>query len=182
GRRLTADHVDFIRRVGCDVLALQEAVGAFHNELESLQLFQWSVSSLTLRPPEPNDGRARRLGCSLFGRSPFRLKASHVLTNLALPERSLVVVADSDSGPVTLGSFHTPPGANWGGRIKSQTLTAIAEWLSEQKGNVVFGIDANAPKTDHPSHKDNKWWRKGEPVLLGSSPAHQLQDAYRLFL
>jgi len=181
GRRLTADHADLISRVECDVLALQEVGVDFHAELTALPLFQWSVSSLTLRPPASSEGRARRLGCSVFGRSPFRLVASGVLAQLAFPERALVVVSDSDAGAITLCSFHTPPGANWG-EIKPQTLTAIAKWLAERNGRVVFGIDANAPKTDRPNPVDNEWWWDEEPVLLGPSPAHRLRDAFRVFL
>jgi len=180
-RRLTTDHTDLISRAQCDVLALQEVGAEFHAELAALPLFQWSISSLALRPPGAEEGRARRLGCSLFGRSPFRLVASGVLGHLAFPERALVAVADAGSSPVTFGSFHTPPGANWGD-IKPQTLKALAEWLAAQNGHVVFGIDANAPKTDHPDPAENEWWWDEEPLLLGASPAHPLRDAFRLFL
>lgn len=173
--------MDLITRVGCDVLALQEVGSEFHADLASQAVFHWSVSSLVLRPPGPTEGRARRLGCSIFGRSPFRLLGSGVLAHLAFPERALVVVVESDAGPVTFGSFHTPPGANWG-MIKPLTLTAIAEWLAERNGPVVVGIDANAPKTDHPNPAENEWWWDEEPLLLGSSPGHQLRDALRLFL
>jgi endonuclease/exonuclease/phosphatase family metal-dependent hydrolase len=180
-RRFKADHADLISRVECDVLALQEANVAFHLQLASLPLFQWSVSSLMLRPPGLSEGRARRLGCSLFGRSPFRLVAADLLAHLAFPERALVAVAGTDAGAVTLGSFHTPPGANWG-KIKPDTLASIAKWLTEQNGRVVFGIDANAPKTDHPNPLDNEWWWDEEPVLLGPLPSHHLRDAFRVFL
>lgn len=47
---------------------------------------------------------------------------------------------------------------------------------------LVFGIDANTPKTDHPDISRNEWWWEDEPLLLGPKPLHDLQDAYRLFL
>jgi exonuclease III len=180
-RRLTVDHVELIRRAGCDVVALQEVSADFHAELASRPLFHWSVSSLTLRAPGPAEGRARRMGCSIFGRSPFRFVASSVLAHVAFPERTVVVVAETDTGPHTFASFHTPPGASWG-EIKPATLKAIAEWLSEQKGRVVIGIDANTPKTDHPNPEENEWWWDEEPLLLGPSPRHQLRDVLRVFL
>jgi exonuclease III len=181
GRRLTSEHVGLITSVQCGVLALQEVSGAFHAELTSLPLFDWAISSLALRPPGPHEGRSRRLGCSLFGRAPFRLVASGVLGHLAFPERSLVAIADDGAGPITLGSFHMPPGASWG-KIKPATMTAIARWLAEQDGRVILGIDANAPKLDHPDPAANEWWWKEEPTLLGSNPLHHLRDAFRIFL
>jgi exonuclease III len=78
-------------------------------------------------------------------------------------------------------SFHTPPGASWG-KIKPQTLRAIAEWLAKQSGHTIFGIDANAPKTDHPMFDQNQWWWEDEPTLLGHSPLHELRDCLRLYL
>ncbi len=47
---------------------------------------------------------------------------------------------------------------------------------------LVFGIDANTPKTDHPDISCNEWWWKDEPLLLGARPLHGLKDAFRLFL
>lgn len=180
-RRLASAHADVLRSVDCDVLALQEVSTHFHADLQALGLFAWSVSSLALRPSGEDEGRARRVGCSLFGRSPFRLVASDVLAHLAFPERSLVALADSDAGPITLCSFHIPPGASWG-EIKPQTLKAIAEWLASHNGRIVFGIDANTPKTDHPDAMSNEWWWAEEPILLGAKPPHPLRDALRVFL
>jgi len=65
-RDLKGGHVDLLRRVDCDVLVLQEATKDFHAELTALPLFEWSVSSLTLRPAKPKEKRARHLGCSIF--------------------------------------------------------------------------------------------------------------------
>ena len=179
-RDLKGGHVDLLRRVDCDVLALQEATKDFHAELAALPLFEWSVSSLTLRPAKPKEKRARHLGCSIFGRSPFRSLSAELLNQLDFPERALVVRTSSAVGQLTICSFHTPPGVNWG-EIKPRTLKAIAEWLALQGGSIVFGIDANAPKTDHPNPLENEWWWDEEPLLLGAAPVHQLRDALRIF-
>jgi hypothetical protein len=47
---------------------------------------------------------------------------------------------------------------------------------------VVFGIDANCPKTDHPEIRRNEWWWEDEALLLGATPLHQLRDVFRVYL
>jgi hypothetical protein len=61
-------------------------------------------------------------------------------------------------------------------------MKALAEWLRAQSGSVVAGMDANAPKTDHPDPLKCEWWWKDEPTPLGSTPLHNLRDAFRVFL
>lgn len=148
-RRLKDNHVPLFRETRCDLLTLQEVSADFHAELAATSLFEWSVSSLVLRPPASADGRARRLGCSVFGRSPFRSVASQLLTSLAFPERALVVRTEARRWAVTCCSFHTPPGANFG-EIKPRTLKAIAEWLAGQRASIVLGIDANSHRRTIP--------------------------------
>jgi endonuclease/exonuclease/phosphatase family metal-dependent hydrolase len=100
-----------------------------------------------------------------------------------LPERTLVAsVVEATGKQYTYCSFHIPPGSNWD-ELKSQTLETIARWIASQPTPLVFGIDANAPKTDHPGIRRNEWWwEDSEPLLLGSNPLHKLRDAYRVFL
>src|SRR5262245_4477535 len=62
-RSLHSGHIHLLRTVDCDLLAVQEATDRFHSELSKANLFDWSVSSLTLRPPGADEGRARRHGC-----------------------------------------------------------------------------------------------------------------------
>ncbi|HKD06864.1 MAG TPA: endonuclease/exonuclease/phosphatase family protein [Bryobacteraceae bacterium] len=180
-RSLQNEHVELLRSVDCDLLSLQEVTPGFHAELSKLDLFDWSESSLSLRRPGTDEGRARRLGCSIFGRRPFRADSSQLLAQLQFPERALVVHALSGSTPLTVCSFHIPPGASWG-EIKPRTMKALAEWLGIQSGSVVAGMDANAPKTDHPDPLKSEWWWKDEPMLLGPTPQHGLRDAFRVFL
>jgi hypothetical protein len=174
-------HIELLRAVNCDLLALQEATERSHSELTKLNLFDWSVSSLILRPPGVNEGRARRHGCSIFGRRPFRVDSCRLLTDLNFPERALIAQALWQSTPLTVCSFHIPPGATWG-VVKPETMKAIVEWLGSQPGSLVVGMDANSPKTDHPDPLKNEWWWKDEPALLGPTPLHALRDAFRVFL
>jgi exonuclease III len=173
-------HRELLRRVDTDLLALQEVSPGFHKELESTGLFDWSAFSLSLRPPQHEEGRARRLGCAVFGQSPFQFCSAELLKELRFPERALIVKINSGVD-LTMCSFHTPPGASWG-KIKPQTLHAIAEWLTKRSGYTIFGIDANTPKTDHRVFEQNQWWWKDEPALLEHSPLHELRDCFRLYL
>jgi len=129
---------------------------------------------------DPNREPSRRLGCAVFGRSPFQIYSAQLLEELRFPERALIVKINSGL-EMTMCSFHTPPGASWG-KTKPQTLRAIAEWLTKQSGHTIFGIDANAPKTDHPMFDQNQWWWEDEPALLRHSPLHELRDCLRLYL
>ena len=87
-RRLTARHLELIRDLRADVLALQEVSAAFHGELERTNLFAWSKFSLALRPTQEGEGRSRRLGCSLFGAQTFTLLEAALVPNV-------VILADS---------------------------------------------------------------------------------------
>jgi exonuclease III len=179
-RNFRDTHAELLRRVDTDLLALQEVSPGFSQKLTDTGIFDWSEFSLSLRPPQPEEGRSRRLGCAVFGRSPFQIYSAQLLEELPFPERTLIVKIDSGV-EMTMCSFHTPPGASWG-KIKPQTLRAIAEWLAKQSGHTIFGIDANAPKTDHPIFDQNEWWWEDEPALLGHSPLHELRDCLRLYL
>jgi hypothetical protein len=118
-------HAELLRRVDTELLALQEVSPGFYQDLRDTGLFDWSESSLSLRPPRPEEGRSRRLGCAVFGRSPFQFDSAQLLQELRFPERALLVKINSPV-QITMCSFHTPPGAN-SGEIKPQTLRAIAE-------------------------------------------------------
>jgi hypothetical protein len=180
-RTLTVQHVDRLRQVDPDILAMQEVSARFYAAFSAANLFGWSTSSLMLRPPRGGEGRARRLGCAVFGRDPFRLEASALVPGLVFPERTVVAKIRWGSHRVTACSFHTPPGASWG-VVKPQTLKAIAGWLAAESRPLVFGIDANAPKTDHPDISRSEWWWDEEPLFLGPALLHGLSDAFRLYL
>ncbi|HWB05613.1 MAG TPA: endonuclease/exonuclease/phosphatase family protein [Verrucomicrobiales bacterium] len=180
-RKLTASHIDLLRLISPDILVLQEASSAFHTALQASGLFASDVSSLALRPPQAMEGRSRRLGCSIFTTSRFQSCNPSLLSELHFPERTLAMNVSTAGWSGMVCSFHTPPGASWG-RVKPRTLKAISQWLTLQPGPLIFGIDANCPKTDHPDISQNEWWWKDEPLLLGGSPLHQLRDVFRVYL
>jgi hypothetical protein len=66
--------------------------------------------------------------------------------------------------------------------VKPQTLKVIARWLTLQPTPLIFGIDANCPKTDHPDISQNERWWDDEPLLLGGTPLHGLRDVFRVYL
>jgi endonuclease/exonuclease/phosphatase family metal-dependent hydrolase len=181
GRNHVSHQLELLRTTAGDLVALQEVTIAAYQELVASKLYAWSAFSLDIRPPQPNEGPGRRLGCALFGQAPFRLKQSFLLESAPLPERTLIVEADSPTGPLNLVSFHTPPGVSWK-KMKPLALLALAQWLAQHETRVVVGMDANAPKTDHPNIQQNEWWWQEEPLMLGPEPLHSLKDALRIWL
>ena len=111
----------------------------------------------------------------------MHLQSISLVPRLAFPERTLVASLELNGKLITACSFHTPPGVSWG-EVKPRTLKAIARWLARQTGPLIFGIDANCPKTDHPDINKNEWWWDDEALLLGSSPLHGLRDVFRIHL
>lgn len=180
-RKFKPEHQAFIKSIDPDVLALQEVSAQFHSNLENSGLFDWSKSSLLIRPPATDAPRARRLGCSIFGKKHCVPVQTNVLLDVVFPERTLIVEAQTPVGLINFCSFHIPPGASWKA-VKPQTMVFIATHLATLPGIVMVGIDANSPKVDHPDHNQNVWWWEDEPRLLGISPDHHLRDALRLYL
>lgn len=179
-RNATTRHFEILQQARPDILALQESSQTFHAAAIAKQIFAWGSSSLELRPPRKTEGRSRRLGCSLFSSPRFNLHRVSTVPALEFPERSLVASVESEGESLTVCSFHTPPGANWG-EVKPRTLKTIARWLPLQTTPLIFGIDANCPKTDHPDIRQNEWWWPEESLLLGDPPIHSLRDVLRVY-
>ncbi len=170
-----------LQAVEGDLVALQEVTVKAYRALVATKLFDWSAFSLDLRPPQPLEGKGRHLGCAIFGKAAFPLRTQWLLEEAPLPERTLIGEVDAPTQPLTICSFHAPPGVRWKER-KPQSLVALARWLSCHQGPILVGMDANAPRTDHPDITQNEWWWKEEPLLLGEHPLHPLRDALRLWL
>jgi len=173
--------IRLLKRADCALVALQEVTDASYRLLVASGLFHSSSFSMSLRPAKPWEGRRRRLGCALFVKDPFVIESSSLIENVPVPERTLVAKIATPTVTLTVCSFHIPPGVNWG-KKKSEQVKKLALWLAKKKHPVVVGMDANAPKRDHPNHEKNKWWWKEEQLLLGSKPAHHLKDCYRIYL
>ncbi len=180
-RLLKRSHIELLTKVNSDILVLQEVSSKFYNALSKTDLFTCSVFSLSLRSPHKNYERARRLGCALFGKTPFTILSSFLLDDVPFPERTLVVCLKSGECFITACSFHTPPGASWG-ELKPESHKMLARYLSSQYNRFILGIDANAPKTDHPDITMNEWWWEEEALLLGVKPLHNLKDTLRTYL
>lgn len=181
-RRDVTAALQFLQEIAPDVLALQEVSAAGYQALVDSGIFAWSAFSLELRPPSAEEGPKRHLGCAVFGQASYRLRCQRLLEHVPVPERALIVEIETPDGPLTICSFHVPPGASWGGAIKSQTLTLLADWLAEKAGRIIVGMDANAPKLDHPDMAQMRYWWPAEAHLLGPQRRHHLQDALRLWL
>ncbi|MGH7799912.1 MAG: endonuclease/exonuclease/phosphatase family protein [Thermodesulfobacteriota bacterium] len=180
-RLLQESHLELLSKVNSDILAFQEVNPKFYNALSNTNLFTFSVFSPLLRRHHKTYRKARRLGCALFGKTPFTIVSSFLLDDVPFPERALVVRLKSPECFITACSFHTPPGASWG-ELKPESHKILAMWLSSQKNRFILGIDANAPKTDHPDITKNEWWWKEEILLLGAKPLHNLKDTLRVYL
>jgi len=172
---------NLLQTVEGDLVALQAVTVKAYHALIATRLFDWSAFSLDLRPPQRLEGKGRHLGCAIFGKTAFPLRTQYLLKDAPLPERTLIVEVSTPTQPLTVGSFHAPPGVTWK-ELKPQSLVALARWLSCHPGPILIGMDANAPKTDHPNITQNEWWWKEEPLLLGERPLHPLRDVLRMWL
>src|SRR5262245_35141092 len=90
-RVLKKCHIDLLQSFRPDLIAFQEVSSAFYRSLSDSGIFDWSVSSLSLRPPLIGEGRSRALGCAIFGGHSFHLLSSSLLENVDFPERALAV-------------------------------------------------------------------------------------------
>jgi hypothetical protein len=70
-----------------------------------------------------------------------------------------------------------PTGPPTSGYARQIFHRVCADWLAEQEGSTIFGVDANGPFVDHP---DLERWQPamaGDANLIGPSPRHHLTDA-----
>jgi exonuclease III len=180
-RRLREGHLTLLRRLQPDILALQEVNAGFFETLEQTGMFQDAGFSLLLRPPGQDEGRSRRIGCALFCAAPLRFSGIELIRELPLPERAITAKVEGLASHLVVCGFHTPPGVTWK-KLKPESHVKLAKWLAGTANPCILGIDANAPKVDHPDIHQNEWWWKEEPLLLGAEPLHSLKDALRLHL
>lgn len=177
GRARPKGQPTFVKGAAADLGIFVEVTSHHFDAIRKSGAFDWGVFSLDKRPPGPEEGRVRRLGCAIFGGAHNQPVDSFLLDDLPFPERSLVVRTETFSAV----AFHAPPGANHG-RKKTDSMMGLAQWLRDRSGPILLGMDANAPKTDRWDPAENEWWRKREPALLGCSPEHHLRDVFRTML
>jgi endonuclease/exonuclease/phosphatase family metal-dependent hydrolase len=170
-------HLKFLEKWKPDILALQEVHPDFFAKLSSSTLFSNSHYTLgyiqhDVKPSHP---------CAILSRAEIRLRNPSLMPDLPFPEKCMIVDAELDETVIKVCSFHTPPGAAVK-ELKPQSLVILAEWLKTRDHPIVLGIDANAPKVDHPDIAKNEWWWPDEAKLLGEERIHDLRDAFRDYL
>lgn len=172
-----------------DLLLLQEANPSSLHELTAAAGLDWAVTAFDAGAALP-DGTGRRRVTAIAGRGHPPI-AVGVLPELALPERMVFATLESDLGPLTVASYHAPPGVSWG-LTKVHHAHDLLRWINQTEGPLVIGADPNTPKVDHPDPDlVRTHWHTGAPklegipgddVTFGGRPEHRLRDAYRVWL
>jgi len=180
-RRFRESHLVLLKQLRLDVLALQEVSEHFFHGLRAAALFDGGYYSMNYLHDKSGLPRSRRLGCAIFASGRIEVTNPSLVPRLPLPERSLVVEAKINLFEMKICSLHTPPGVSWG-ELKPRSHLMLAEWLERRDAPVILGIDANAPKVDHPEYGRNEWWWPDEAKLLGEDRIHDLRDAFREYI
>lgn len=180
----------FLDSLDPDIVLLQEVNAGSLERLAAAAGLEWVRCSLDLREPMPGEKAGRRRGCAIGGRG-TPPAAVRLLTDVPLPERLLIGRLHWAGLPLTVVSYHAPPGVSWFEK-KPQQAVALAHWLAAHDGPVIFGGDTNTPETDHPDFKLTRThWHtgdahlKGAPgddLLVGPDKIHGLDDALRRWL
>jgi hypothetical protein len=170
-------HLNFLKEIKPDILAIQEVHPDFFTKLSSSDLFSNSHYTLGyiqhgVKPSHP---------CAILSSADIQLRNPSLIPDLPFPEKCMIVDAKLDTAVIKVCSFHTPPGVNVK-ELKPQSLVILAEWLKSRDGPAILGIDANAPDVDHPKLKDTVWYWDDESKLLGEQKIHDLRDAFRDYL
>lgn len=172
-----------------DVVLLQEANPNSLDQFVSAAGLDWVITAFTAGAPYPSaTGRRRVTAIAGRGQAPIE---SGVLTELPLPERMVFARLTTEAGPLTVASYHAPPGASWG-IVKVHHAHALRQWINEVSGPIVVGADANTPDVDHPDPESVRThWPtgarrlagiEGDDITFGGRPQHRLHDALRVWL
>ncbi len=170
------------------ILALQEVSEATYRDLCENEILNDCVFSLTHRKPGVFEGKNRALGCLIAIAGDLEILESSVLERVPFPERTLSAKIRGAERVFEIVSFHSLTGIAYG-RAKSAQFAAITEYLHEKSGSpVIMCGDANEPKIDHYDQDKTIYFNqkgdggKAASLLFGSSEAHGLKDAYRIWL
>jgi exonuclease III len=191
GPGVSARQGAYLRPFELDVVMLQEVNPRTLPALIEEAGLDWAVTAADLRVSPPNEGSGRRRVSAIAGRG-ARPRTAKLFTHVRLPERLIVAELVDAEGPVTVVSYHGPPGVSWG-KVKVDHALALARWLDTVEGTVIVGADANTPEVDHPDPKlARTHWFTGNPRLdpgepgddemFGTAPSHHLRDAFRSWL
>lgn len=174
------DHLSLLNSVGWDLCTLQEvqpqaAAGLISASVEGSHALDHTHGTAKL------DGV--RDGAMVLARKPFRLRGAGVVAGLPSPDRSLLARIGSDEDSyfgMSLLSAALPPATSWGA-LKVEQCLGIVQLLKRRRAPMAVGIDANTPKSDHPSPEKVDYWWPEEAELLGPRTEHNLRDVYRTF-
>lgn len=181
---------ELIRRSGVDLALLQEANPGSLDAVREAAGLDWAVSAFDAGAPLPVARSGRRRVAAVAGRGE-RPSCFGLLPGLELPERAVFASVTTPLGPLTVVSYHAPPGVSWG-QVKVDHAHALLRWIDDTPRLLVVGADANTPDIDHPDPAQVRthWhtgMRKlhglpGDDVTFGGAPQHRLRDAYRRWL
>lgn len=190
GRKTVEVMGDLVRSKELDVLMLQEANPRALSVFQERAGFDWVYTAYDAGAPQPAGRGGPRLA-AIAGRGPEPHQLS-LLEGVALPPKALTAVLPTSSGPVSVASYHAPPGVTHGiGKVRQ--AHALRAWIERTSGPVIVGADANTPEVDHPDiSRVRTHWHTGGPriglnetgddIVFGGVPTHRLRDALRLWL
>ena len=184
--RVNADMTALLTRDTPDLVLLQEVTESVWADYRAAFPAYWKAFSLDHRPQPEALGRRYGLGTAILGGPRTHCRMQRLpLQEIVQPERVLAVEVDVDglAGPVTVVSYHALHGGH--GPDKPMTSARLGEWLEQQNGPVLVGMDANSPDVDHPDFSQTRchWAQQPytalEPRLLGPAKTHRLRDLFR---
>lgn len=181
--------LDLVNRVAPDVLFLQEVKTSKWPSFRDLEGWADGVYGLDLWPQQPGQGGSYALGAAVLVRSALH-EAGQVLDlpDIGRPERLIKasIPCAACQIPMTLVAYHALHGGH--GTTKPRTAERFAQWLEEQAGPVIVGMDANSPNLDHPDEdKIECFWDQPETHdmerrLVSGDRRHRLSDVWRTYL
>ena len=155
-----------LRREGVDVVLLQEANVSSLEVLRDAAGLDWAVTAYDAGAPYPGGRSGRGRVTAVAGRGDEPTLA-RILPDLPLPERMVFARIGTPLGPITMASYHAPPGVSHG-FVKVQHAHALRDWVDTTGGPIVVGADANTPLVDHPEPgRVRTHWHTGSLKLRG---------------
>lgn len=169
---------------------MQEANPGSLNAVRDAAGLDWAISAFDAGAHRVAGRSGRGRVAALTGRGEPPREAG-VLPGLALPERMVFATVTTTLGPLTVASYHAPPGVSWG-VVKVDHAHALLNWINATPDLLIVGADANTPEIDHPDPaRVRTHWHTGikklagapgDDVTFGGFPQHRLWDAYRRWL
>ncbi len=170
------------------IVALEEVSEVTYRDICDNEVLKSCIFSLDYRKPGKFEGRERALGCLVACVGDAEIVSSSIIERAPFPERTLSAKIRVTGKIFELVCFHSLVGIAYG-KTKSAQFAAITDYLHDCRGRpVIFCGDAEEPKVDHYDLRKTVFFDQkgdaGKPArtLLGSSKAHNLKDAYRIWL